>query len=456
MVERLTRLPSQRLVLIVLLIAVLANGVVWSFVIPFDGAPDEVHKYDIVYFIWKYNRLPVFGPQPSADVYIRPAPGTRDGYVYGIAATYPPGAFLLSTALMHLTLSVDPVTLLHAARLAVVLCNVALACLVFQIVFMLFGSGTYALGVAAFIAFIPQVAYTGAYVGDDTFTAAAVTFTLWTLIRGISRGWTRSNAMLMGFALAVTALGKQNGWAAVLPFVVLALWSTRPLNWGERLRIVLKHWLVAWPDTGAWLGRNWMLYRDWLAFGVSTVAWRDYMTRLGMAWRPLSAQGIGPGDLFSKTLWLQYVFESFWGLFFYLNVPMLPVVYSTLQIVCALGILVTIGVIASSGLRRQSLFLHTFAWQVMLCVLISFVILLATNIWTNVTYDFQPQGRYFFPVLVPIGIALTLGLYRLEMNRPRAAQIVWGAVLIAMVALNVYALSVVRAHPYPAIPLPNF
>jgi hypothetical protein len=90
-VKRLAQLlhPSH-LALVVLLMAVLANGLVWSFVIPFDGAPDEVHKYDIVYFMWKYNRIPVFGPQPGADVYIRPAPGTRDGYVYDIVATYRP------------------------------------------------------------------------------------------------------------------------------------------------------------------------------------------------------------------------------------------------------------------------------------------------------------------------------------------------------------------------------
>jgi hypothetical protein len=92
----------------------------------------------------------------------------------------------------------------------------------------------------------------------------------------------------------------------------------------------------------------------------------------------------------------------------------------------------------------------------MMCALISFLILLSFDVWTNVTYDFQAQGRYFFPLLVPIGIALTFGLYKLQLFHPRAAKLAWSLVLLAMVLLNGFALNIVRTHPYPAIPLPNF
>jgi len=100
------RLIPERYFLAALLLFVFLNGLLWSLTIPFDGAPDEIHKYEIVYFIWKSHHLPAFGP--SADVYIRQAPGTRDGYVYGAAATYPCGAYLLAASFMYLTPSNAP------------------------------------------------------------------------------------------------------------------------------------------------------------------------------------------------------------------------------------------------------------------------------------------------------------------------------------------------------------
>ena len=68
------------------------NGIVWSLTIPFDGAPDEISKYDIVYFVSRHGRVPVFGPE--ADVYLRAEPARIFPYVSGMVATYPVGAHL--------------------------------------------------------------------------------------------------------------------------------------------------------------------------------------------------------------------------------------------------------------------------------------------------------------------------------------------------------------------------
>jgi hypothetical protein len=263
------------------------------------------------------------------------------------------------------------------------------------------------------------------------------------------------NRWVMGLALAVTALGKQNGWAAVLPFVLLSLWSTRTCAGRERWQVWLAICLLPSLTGGSWLVRNRVLYGDWMALKVQIAAWQDFMTRLGLSWGSLSSRGSGLGDLLTKTPWAQWTFESFWGRFFYMNVLLPPAIYTTLAIGCALGLLTTLRAIVHSLARNDNLFSQPLAGRILKCASAAFVVLLASNIWTNIYNDFQPQGRYFFPLLVPIGILLTLGLFKLQMTRPRAAGAIWGIVLAILVTLNVFSLYIIYTHPYPQIPLPD-
>ena len=447
----LPRLSRERLWLIFLLLFASLNGLLWSFSIPFDGAPDEVHKYEVVHFIWKNHRVPTFGP--AADVYIRQAPGTRNGYVYGIAATSPCGAHFLSALLMCLTFSNAPEVLLHAARLSSVIYTVAALCFAHGIVRALFGSTVYALGVTALIMLIPQFTYTGAYVGDDAFQIMAVTWGIWATAVGVQEGWTLRNRLIMGLALALVSTGKQNGWAAVFPFVLFALSSAWRGRWREGLRAWVSMLLPAGLVLGSWFARNWILYGDPLALGIARSAWQDFVTRLGLEWDPLVQQRYGFLDLFVRTRWLRMTFESFWGRFFYMNVPMDPRIYLVLLGGSACGAAATLWVL----FRERGKALPTsLSAKILGCAGVAFVLLFTASATTSLYNDYQAQGRYFFPLIVPIAIFLTLGAYVLSRSYLKQPPVgLWAAALILLFALNIFSLvHYIRGHPYPEIPLP--
>lgn len=454
----MTRSDSPRLVLyqgilFALLLFVFLNGLLWSLVIPFDGAPDEIHKYEIVYFIWRNYRLPVLGP--SADVYIRPAPGTRDGYVYGAAALYPSGAYLLAALFMGLSPLDTPLVLLHAARLSSVCCTVVTIYLIYRITYALFRSRGYALGVAAFTALIPQFTYTGAYVGDDAYQIMAVTLTIWATVGGAQENWTLRNRILLGLGLALVSAGKQNGWFVAIPFALLGLFSTWGGSWRQRVKTWACIVLPPGLTLGSWLGRNELFYDDPWGFRASAMAWQDYVSRIGFEWEPLVQQGYGFLDLVWETPWLQWMFESFWGRFFYFTVPMDGRIYSALFIGSILGALVTMWVLLR---RRDQLFPSKNATVVVGCGVLSIGLLFATAAMTSLYNDFQPQGRYFFPAILPIVVLLTVGLHtlgRLYLRRYIAS--LWVAVILLMLVLNVFCLiTYVHGHPYPEIPLPGY
>ena len=446
------RLIPERYFLAALLLFVFLNGLLWSLTIPFDGAPDEIHKYEIVYFIWKSHHLPAFGP--SADVYIRQAPGTRDGYVYGAAATYPCGAYLLAASFMYLTPSNAPAVLLHTARLASVLCTVFTVYFTYRIARALFKSVNYALGVAAFAALIPQFTYTGAYVGDDAYQIMAVTWGIWATVRGIQEGWTLKNGLLMGLALALASMGKQNGWVAVFPFVLLTLASTWRGNWRQRLQMWASICLPACLTLGSWLLRNWLLYNDLLALNVGRIAWQDYITRLGLEWIPLAQQGYGFLDLV-QTRWLRTMFESFWGRFFYMNVAMDSRIYLALLASCTCGAVCTMWVLLR---RKKEVFSTEKSARILICAGLAFVLLFAVAAMTSLYNDYQSQGRYFFPLIAPITMFLTLGIYVLSKSYLKRFFTSLGITALGLLfALNMFSLvHYIHGHPYPEIPLPNF
>jgi 4-amino-4-deoxy-L-arabinose transferase-like glycosyltransferase len=347
-----------------------------------------------------------------------------------------------------------PTSLLHTARLASVICTVGTIYLIFRLTYRLFQSEAYALGVAAFVALIPQFTYTGAYVGDDAYLILAVTGTMWATVRGMQAGWTLRNKLLMGLALALVSLGKQNGWIAALPFALLAASSAWRTNWRQTAQTWALMYLPACITLGSWLARNWLLYHDPLALRIGRVAWQDYVTRIGHAWIPLAQRGRGFLHLLFRTPWLVRMFESFWGRFFYMSVPMDRPIYLTLLGASLAGMTCTGWALWK---RRDVLFTTEVTARVLGCAALSLVLLFVSTAFSSLHNDFQPQGRYFFPLIAPLAIVITLGVYVISRRSQRWLRMLPFVGLALLLALNVFSLAhYVYAHPYPEIPLPRF
>jgi hypothetical protein len=116
----------------------------------------------------------------------------------------------------------------------------------------------------------------------------------------------------------------------------------------------------------------------------------------------LRSQGVPVYELFTARNWAVISAASFLGVYGYMNIFAPPLVYSVLGysflLVC---LLVGFCMVRNSDLRP-------FAFV----SLVSAVLIILDSVLTSWTRDFQPQGRYLFPLLCILGLMLYIFVQR--------------------------------------------
>src|SRR5262249_9710281 len=151
----------RHIVLLALVAVAAANGLLWAFTIPFNGAPDEAAHFQVVRFILDHGRLPVFRPDEIWLLH------TSKGWVASYAP-FPPLAYAVGALASGLTQGT-----MWGARLVSVASYVATVVLTYLIAGRLVGESRLVPGLAALVvAFLPQLAFTSAYVNSDAIGVA--------------------------------------------------------------------------------------------------------------------------------------------------------------------------------------------------------------------------------------------------------------------------------------------
>jgi hypothetical protein len=123
-----------------------------------------------------------------------------------------------------------------------------------------------------------------------------------------------------------------------------------------------------------------------------------------------------------------FTFQSFWGMFGWMAVPMNTLAY---QVIGLWSVLTLCGFgLALSGRRPTGRVMPS----IVLTLALSAALSAGGYLWWNLDYV-QHQGRYLFPALVPLGLAAGVAweqLARAKATRPIAV----GLLLIAIVAVT--------------------
>lgn len=291
-----------------------------------------------------------------------------------------------------------------------------------------------ALTVAVFVAFVPQHIAMMASVNNDTlseFLIAAMLF----LIVDIGLPDTTSmrlKLLLLGLLLGLGFLTKGS---AYLPAVVAGLviaWRF----WGDWKKIVRAGLLVYVPAFllgFLWWGRNMAVYG-----GIDVLGKQRHDTVV--VGQPRTVEWINQfGFVGTIDRFVETSFNSFWGQFGWMTVPMTHPSWLYPLLWAFTGIIVG-GIIAAILVERKSL-KHYGA------PLLALVTLFVLTSGVYVAYNFQfvqHQGRYLFPALIPIavGLAVGLGLWSRPL-RQRWPQFVYAipvGLACFLIALDLYAL----------------
>lgn len=290
-----------------------------------------------------------------------------------------------------------------------------------------------ALTTAIFVAFLPQHMAILASANNDALAELIIAaIILMLVVIGQSAALHAWEYFILGLFLGLGYLTKGTVYPVTAVIGLVLIWRF----WGEWRQLIQAGFLVAVPAflLGAlWWGRNIAVYGGLDVLGKAA---HDSV----VVGQPRTAEWVALyGPLGTIERFVETTFNSFWGQFGWMTVPMTypSWLYPLLWLFTGLG---SAGLIAMAIQNRNSL------RKQLLPLLILFTLLLLTlgvHLGYNLTFV-QHQGRYLFPALIPIalGLAVGLGLWVRPFRKrwPNAIYAVPIGLAIALITLDLYAL----------------
>lgn len=454
---------NRSLAIILLLSALLAAG--YARATPVGAAPDEGAHLEFVRVVAEEHRLPKLDTSQQRSSFADANYEAHQAPLYYVMAA----PFYLVGKLIA-----GEQGAAAGARLLTLILALCCTWLVWRLARELVpGRQSLALLAAALAALIPMRLAIAGSVTNDTAAEAAATLCLLLMVRGVGAGFSDRGALLLGAALGLALLAKSSA-ILLLPPAALALFLAARLpspglepaepparragrkradpspeearppvrpDWARRLgRIALLAAVPAVAMAGWWFVRNTILYGDPL--GQAVFHWYFADTP---KWEGFRAGGV-PFSLYLGKLVLPTTHASFWGAFGHLERPELFMgAYgrgypppSWLYPPLALTLVVALFGGVRWWLRHRvavtggDLRLHPGLAPLAFHALLVFAAFLNFN-----TVYFQAQGRYLFPAIGLLALALAGGW--LEWSRRRETAAAW-AIIGLLLVLALYAL----------------
>jgi 4-amino-4-deoxy-L-arabinose transferase-like glycosyltransferase len=393
-----------------ILMVYLGVGSLYAALVPAWQSPDEPAHYNYVRQLAN-GFFPIMEPSDYNQDYISEVVSSKFDPQYDVSIiTYedwqPPLYYLLLTPVFVLTNGS-----LLALRLTSLLIGAGAVILAYAVGVQVYPMQRWVgLTTAVFVAFLPQNLSILASVNNDSLTELLIAATLLVLIQWVSsknanwRLWDeRKYLLILGFIIGLALLTKLSAYLLV-PLAGVALLGRYWGRWDDIFPSSVLLFAPAFLMGSVWWGRNLIVYN-----GIDPFAMLAHDG--AVVGQTRTAEWILQFGL-NGTIqrFLQTTFNSFWGQFGWMAVPMPAWIYQPLLIFSAI---VVLGLVLKSILGSilqvdQDRMVHASTLSPFLLVLM-LMLTLGMHIYYNITFV-QHQGRYLFPALIPIGIGIALGL----------------------------------------------
>jgi 4-amino-4-deoxy-L-arabinose transferase-like glycosyltransferase len=291
-----------------------------------------------------------------------------------------------------------------------------------------------ALTAAIFVAFLPQHMAMMTSINNDVLAELLIAAALYLIVDVGLPDQNRVNAklLLLGVLLGLGFLTK----ASVYPLAIVAglvlLWRYWG-NWGAMLRAGSLVFIPAILLGMLWWGRNMAVYGRLDVMGKQ----RHDTVVIG---QPRTAEWIAQYSIAGTVeRFVQTTFNSFWGQFGWMTVPMTYPwwLYPLLWVFTGI---VLVGLLWTAVQNRKKLDEYNLPLLILLTLLF-----LTVSVYVGYNIQFvQHQGRYLFPALIPIAIGLAIGLglwvRPLRTRWPLAVYAIPIGLACLLTALDLYAL----------------
>jgi len=314
------------------------------------------------------------------------------------------------------------------------------------------GRPTFALAGAVVVAFIPQNVAIMASVNNDSLAGLALTLVIIAVLRYIglpADDLTRPHVAVLGILVGLVFLTKLTVYLPAVATVASGIYL--------RMRLEEKSfdWFIQqalWAGLTAlligiiWWARNIFIYGSPDLFGLNA---HDAV----VSGQPTTAQLIaeqGAGLYFSS--FFRTLFNSFWGQFGWMGVPMPARIYlliSIFLVIAGVGLvlLITQGrdEFSISGNQRAGL------WVLGVIAVSTIINLVIYNLGFS-----QAQGRYLFPMLIPFAMLIISGLWGWSILLKRwLHEEVWDRLLVWLPVAAVLWLPLLSVYALFRFVVPN-
>lgn len=404
----------------VFLFLILACMLTFTLVQPFGDGPDEINRFKVVEYIYEHGTIPR-GDAPEVIL---------DGYG-GSYAFQPMLTYIIDGYLLRCFSALNPS--LEMRVLVSRLFNVFLGCItalyVKKISDMLFLNKKTAWMFTLAVVFLPQNLFIHTYVNTDSMGLLSIALILYALLCGLKDDFSRQTCIRLAIGVILCALSYYNCYGIILCAVLFfAFYFFKGLRSADDTdprmdtafydyRSFLKKGIfisvivlvgIAW-----WFIRNAILYDgDFLALNARSLC----AARTGLeAYNPYTRDtyqrlGIPLMQMVFETDYFTLVWKSFIAMFGPMQIPTHHYIYMTFRdlfFVAVAGLLIPMKTSLLTWANRSR------KWLVHFTMLVAMIIPIILALYYSYTFDFQPQGRYYLPMVIPFMYFLTLGTEKL-------------------------------------------
>ncbi len=394
----------------------------WVFQ-PYNFSPDENTRFLVTRFLFEHGRLPV--NEETIDHTI--------GFGYAHIPTMfcnIAGAFFMKMAALFTS---DAVFLLRAARMASVLCVTGTLYWTIRVSKLLFQPPFNWLPVCI-VAFLPQFASIAGYVNNDGAALCGSSMILFAWVSAIDKRWTYGNATILAIGIAMCATAYYNSYAWIL-FSLPMFPLTYHIRNGRAGMFKMGLFIAAVAFClGSYLFlRHLYLYGDLLGFATIRKFAAEYAAPefVPGVRQSLRDKGYTLAEMLFKKDWIIWTAYSFIGMFGHMIYQVPKWCYKAYETIFAFGALGVLwkAVDWTRNWRHVSICKLALLFSLIACAAIT----IGLSIHYSFTWDFQPQGRYCLPALLPIAVLSAKGIEKIIYGV--AARKIQGIVVFALCLL---------------------
>lgn len=417
---------------IIFYILVFAAITCFAMLQTYGDPPDEINRFKVVNFICRNGRLP-HGADPEVIL-----DGYGASYAFQPILTYIIQGFLLRFLKLF---TADGYVLLLAARMVNVMFGVLMAYYVRRIAKEAWKNPYLQWVFSIMIVFLPQNIFIHSYVNTDSMAMLSVSIIFYVLLRAQRTEYKRNDCILLSVGIILCAMSYYNAYGIILAAIII--FTVNHVHYGirrESQAVGKSLWIDYKPmlQKGAFIagivlvGIGWWFVRNGILYDGDIIAMnarRECAIQTAAAdYNPLTRftyqnSGTPLREMLFSTGYITLLRDSFIAMFGPMLIPthgLIYIFYKRLWIVSCLAAFLPVRRFISlfrgkkayeweneRSESRKSRITFTVGMALFGAVTIGL------SIYYSYTWEYQPQGRYILPVLIPLMYLVTLGIQKI-------------------------------------------